>query len=388
MERIRVGMVGYKFMGKAHSQAYANLPMFFPRAIRPERKVICGRDESGVRQAAQQFGWESYVTDWRELVARDDIDLVDINAPSNAHKEIAIAAAQAGKHVFCEKPLALTLADAREMLKAAEAAGVKHMVGFNYRFAPAVLLAKQLITEGRIGKIYHFRGMFLQDWIIDPEFPIVWRLQKEIAGSGAHGDLGAHIIDLAHFLVGDIDEVIGMSETFIRERPLPAGASGGLAGKADRSAGVGRVTVDDATLFLARFANGALGSFEATRFAAGHRCTNAFEINGSRGSIRFDFERMNELEVYFTDDAADVQGFRKVIATDPAHAHMNAWWPPGHSIGYGETFVHEVLELLEAIREDRLPVPNFHDGVKCQEVLEAVDVSIAERRWVKPGELQ
>jgi len=387
MKQINVGMVGYKFMGKAHSQAYASLPMFFPKAIRPNMKVICGRDESAVKQAAQQFGWESYVTDWRELVKRDDIDLIDINAPSDAHKDIAVAAAKAGKHVFCEKPLALSLSDAREMLKAVEEAGVKHMISFNYRFVPAVRLAKKLISEGRLGQIYHIRAVFLQDWIVDPEFPLVWRLQKEIAGSGAHGDLNAHIIDLAHYLIGDITEVIGVNETFIKERPLLAATTGGLTAKADENAPRGQVTVDDATLFLARFANGALGSFEATRFATGNRCKNSFEINGSKGSVRFDFERMNELQVYFADDADDVQGFRRVMATDPAHAYMDAWWPPGHSIGFGETFTHEVLEFMTALEEDRLPVPNFYDGVKCQEVLEAVDVSIANRTWVKPSEL-
>jgi predicted dehydrogenase len=385
-KRINVGMVGYKFMGKAHSHAYRDLPMFFPQAAKPVMKLICGRDESGVAQAAEQFGWEGYVTDWRRLLDRDDIDLIDINAPSDAHKEIAIAAAKAGKHLFCEKPLALTLADAREMLQAAEAAGVKHMVGFNYRFAPAVQLAKKLVQEGRLGQIYHFRAWFLQDWIVDPDFPLVWRLRKEVAGSGSHGDLGAHLIDLARFLVGDISEVIGMSETFIKERPLPASMTG-LSAKGSKDAPRGAVTVDDATLFLARFANGALGSFEATRFAPGHRCTNSFEINGSKGSVKFDFERMNELQVFFTDDASDVQGFRRVLATDPAHAYMEAWWPPGHTIGYEHTFVHEVLELVNALEEGRQPVPNFVDGVKCQEVLEAVDLSIAERRWVNLSEV-
>jgi len=290
MKKLNIGMVGYKFMGKAHSHAYKEAPMAFPGAPVPVMKAICGRNRDGVEQAAAQFGWETAVTDWRELVSRDDIDIVDINAPSDAHKEIAVAAARAGKHVFCEKPLALTLADAREMLQAAEEAGVKHMVCFNYRFAPAVQLAKKLVQEGRLGRIYHFRAWFLQDWIVDPDFPLVWRLDKTIAGSGAHGDLGAHLIDLAHFLVGDITEVVGMSETFIKERPLPSSMTG-LSAKGDASAPKGEVTVDDATLFLARFANGALGSFEATRFAPGHRCTNAFEINGSKGSVKFDFER-------------------------------------------------------------------------------------------------
>ncbi|MEF2964829.1 Gfo/Idh/MocA family oxidoreductase [Paenibacillus sp. M1] len=388
MNKLRIGMIGYKFMGKAHSNAYRSLPMFFPGAVKPEMSVLCGRNGEAVRKAAEQLGWRESVTDWKELVARNDIDLIDINAPSDAHKEIALAAAKAGKHIFCEKPLALTLSDSREMLQAAEDAGVRHMVGFNYRFSPAVRLAKKLVQSGRLGKIYHFRAWFLQDWILDPEFPLVWRLQKDIAGSGSHGDLGAHLIDLAHYLVGDIHEVIGMSETFIKERPLAEETTGlSATGGKGKDAPKGEVTVDDATLFLARFAGGALGSFEATRFAAGHRSTNAFEINGSLGSVRFDFERMNELEVYFTSDDEDVQGFRRVLATDPAHEYSDAWWPPGHTIGFEHTFIHEVLELTNAIAEGRQPVPNFRDGVKCQAVLEAVERSVNERRWVTLAEM-
>ncbi|EGG35012.1 MULTISPECIES: Gfo/Idh/MocA family protein [Paenibacillus] len=386
MKQLRVGMIGYKFMGKAHSNAYRSLPMFFPKALKPEMVAICGRNASAVQEAADQLGWRESVTDWKQLVNREDIDLIDINAPSDAHKEIAMAAAKAGKHIFCEKPLALTLADAREMLQAAEDAGVTHMVGFNYRFSPAVRLAKKLIDSGRLGQIYHFRAWFLQDWIMDPQFPLVWRLQKEVAGSGSHGDLGAHLIDLAHYLVGDMQEVIGMSETFIKERPI-ASEMTGLSAKGSEGGPMGQVTVDDATLFMTRFENGALGSFEATRFAAGHRSTNSFEINGSLGSVKFDFERMNELEVYFTTDDEDVQGFRRVLATDPVHDYMEAWWPPGHTIGFEHTFTHEILELSNAISEGRQPVPNFADGVKCQAVLEAVDKSIEERRWVQLSEM-
>jgi predicted dehydrogenase len=386
MKQFRIGMIGYKFMGKAHSNAYRSLPMFFPKAIKLEMSVICGRNAEALEEAAAQLGWSESVTDWRELIDREDIDLIDINAPSNAHKEIALAAVKAGKHIFCEKPLALTLADSREMLQAAEEAGVAHMVGFNYRFSPAVRLAKKLIESGRLGEIYHFRAWFLQDWILDPEFPLVWRLQKEIAGSGSHGDLGAHLIDLAHFLVGDVKEVIGMSETFIKERPLAAEMTG-LSAKGSSNTPKGKVTVDDATLFLARFVNGAIGSFEASRFAAGHRSTNSFEINGSLGSVKFDFERMNELQVYFTSDAEDVQGFRRVLATDPAHEYAEAWWPPGHTIGFEHTFIHEMLELSNAIEEGRQPEPNFRDGVKCQAVLEAVERSIDERRWVDISEM-
>ena len=386
MKKQRIGMIGYKFMGKAHSNAYRSLPMFFPQAPKVDMAVICGRNEEAVGQASQQLGWSESMTDWRELIARDDIDVIDINAPSDAHKEIALAAVEAGKHIFCEKPLALTLADSREMLEAAEKAGIAHMVGFNYRFSPAVRLAKKLVESGRLGTIYHFRACFLQDWIIDPDFPLVWRLQKEIAGSGSHGDLGAHLIDLAHFLVGEVKEVIGVSETFIKERPIAAEMTG-LSAKGSKEGPRGEVTVDDATLFLARFENGALGNFEATRFAAGHRSTNAFEINGSLGSVKFDFERMNELEVYFTSDDEDVQGFRRVLATDPAHAYAEAWWPPGHTIGFEHTFIHEMLEFSTAIEEGRLPEPNFRDGVKCQAVLEAVERSIDERRWVQLSEM-
>jgi predicted dehydrogenase len=260
------------------------------------------------------------------------------------------------------------------------------MVGFNYRFSPAVRLAKKLVESGRLGRIYHFRTWFLQDWIMDPDFPLVWRLQKEVAGSGSYGDLGAHLIDLAHYLIGDMQEVTGMSETFIRERPL-AGETQGLSATGSKEGLKGKVTVDDATLFLAHFENGAVGSFETTRFAAGHRSTNAFEINGSLGSIKFDFERMNELEVYFTTDAEDVQGFRRVLATDPPHAYADAWWPPGHTLGFEHTFTHEMLELSTAITEGRQPQPNFRDGVKCQAVLEAVERSIEERRWVSISEM-
>lgn len=386
MDQLNIGMVGYKFMGKAHSNAYRALPMFFPDRLPLAMQVICGRNKEAVASAADQFGWAEFSTDWKTLVSRDDIDIIDINAPSNAHKAIAVAAAGAGKHLYCEKPLALSLADSRDMLEAAESAGVKHMVGFNYRFAPAVILAKKLIEEGRLGDIYHFRGWFLQDWLVDPDFPLAWRLQQEIAGSGAHGDLGAHLIDMAHYLVGNMKEVIGMSETFIKERPLP-GESGGLSATSGSTTETGPVTVDDATLFMARFENGALGSFEATRFASGHRSTNSFEINGSKGSVIFDFERMNELQVYFTNDQEDVQGFRRVLATDSAHAYSGVWWPTGHPIGYEHTFTHAFVEFLDAIQEDRQPSPNFNDGVKCQQVLEAVEQSIKERRWIDVASL-
>lgn len=385
-KKVNVGLVGYKFMGKAHSNAYSDVAMFFDLDAAPVMKAICGRDEKGVKAAAERFGWESYETSWEKLVKRDDIDLVDVTAPSNAHKDIGIGAAVAGKHVFCEKPLALNLADAREMLKVVQKAGVKHMINFNYRKAPAIALAKRMIDEGRLGKIYHFRGVYLQDWIIDPQFPIVWRLDKSVAGSGSHGDLNAHIIDIARYLIGEFKSVVGMEETFIKERPLTeVGTTGGLAAKA--TGGKGKVTVDDATLFLTRFENGALGSFEATRFAAGRKNHNRFEINGSKGSVVFNLERMNELEYYSCDDPEGLQGFRTIQATDPSHPYIHAWWPPAHIIGYEHTFIHQVYDLMQAIAHDTMPSPSFVDGVKCQEILDAVVKSIAEKRWVDISEM-
>jgi len=385
-KKVNVGLVGYKFMGKAHSNAYSDVSMFFDVDAVPVMKVICGRDEKGVKAAAAKFGWEEYETSWEKLVKRPDIDLIDITAPSNAHKEIAIGAAEAGKNIFCEKPLALNLADAREILKTAEKAAIKHMINFNYRTAPAVALAKKMIDQGILGKIYHFRGVYLQDWIIDPNFPIVWRLDKNVAGSGSHGDLNAHIIDIARFLVGDFKSVVGMEETFIKERPLTEiGTTGGLAAKA--TGGKGQVTVDDATLFLARFENGAVATFEATRFAAGRKNHNRFEINGSKGSVVFNLERMNELEYYNVDDPEGLQGFRTIQATDGSHPYLHAWWPPAHIIGYEHTFIHQVYNLMQAIAHDKMPSPSFVDGVKCQEVLDAVVRSINEKRWVDISEM-
>lgn len=384
-KEIRVGLIGYKFMGKAHSNAYRQVPFFFPSVpAKPVMKAIVGRTESAVKEAARLYGWETYETSWQKLLEREDIDLVDISTPGDTHAEIAIAAARAKKHIFCEKPLANTIEEARAMLKAAEEMGVIHMVNFNYRKCPAVALAKQLIEEGRLGQIYHFRGQYLQDWIVDPSFPLVWRLDKKVAGSGALGDLGAHLIDLARYLVGEISEVVGAEETFIKQRPIPT-ETGALAAVAGEE--MGEVTVDDATLFLVRFQNGALGSFEATRFAPGHKNYNFFEINGSKGSIRWCFENMNELEFFSREDPPDIQGFRKILATDASHPYMQAWWPAGHIIGYEHTFIHQVYDIMVAIDKGELPSPNFYDGVKCQEVLTAVEKSVQEKRWVKIEEI-
>ncbi|PIX77436.1 MAG: dehydrogenase [bacterium (Candidatus Ratteibacteria) CG_4_10_14_3_um_filter_41_18] len=380
MKEIRVGLIGYKFMGKAHSNAYRQVGRFFEPAAIPVMKVLCGRDEKGVRKAAEKFGWQEYETDYKRLIKRDDLDLIDITTPNNSHCELVVAAAREGKNILCEKPLAVNLREAKEMLNAVEKTGVKHMIGFNYRRVPAIGLARKLIEEGRIGKIYHFRSTYLQDWIVDPEFPLNWRFQKDIAGSGALGDLLAHHIDLARYLVGELEEVAGMDKTFIKERPVSLEADG-LNGKAGKEKG--KVTVDDATLFLAKFKNGALGSFEATRVAPGRKNYNRFEINGSEGSLIFNFERMNELEFFSREDLSYAQGFRTILVTESEHPYISAWWPPGHTIGYEQTFIHQAYDLMEYLAEDKMPSPNFLDGVKCQEVLEAVSNSIETKGWVK-----
>ncbi len=383
---INVALIGYQFMGKAHSNAYRQVARFFDDLeVEPVLKVICGRNEENVRKAAQKYGWEDYDTSWERVVERKDVDLVDVSVPGNMHAPIAIAAANAGKMVLCEKPLANTLAEARQMHEAVQKNNVPNALCHNYRFAPAVQLAKQLIDEGRIGKIYHFRGTYLQDWIVDPNFPLVWRLQKEVAGSGAHGDLNAHLIDMARFLVGEIAEVSGMMETFIKQRPKLAASDDRLGGVA--STEMGEVTVDDAALFLVRFENGAIGSIEATRFALGRKNYNRFEINGSKGSLVFNLERMNELEVYFQDDPPHVRGFRVVQASDSVHPFMSAWWPVGHIIGYEHTFINLVYSMLKAFDKGEVFKPNFEDGVRNQAVLEAVDISSQQKRWVSISEL-
>jgi predicted dehydrogenase len=385
MERgeIGVGLVGYKFMGRAHSNAYRQVAHFFDVDPVPRMAAICGRDEAGVREAAENLGWESYETDYRKLIARDDVELVDVVTPGNTHREIVLAALEAGKHVLCEKPLANNLAEAREMVTAARNAGTVNMVCFNYRRAPAVQLARKLVEEGRLGEIRHWRATYLQDFIMDPSFPLIWRLKKEVSGSGALGDIGAHIIDLAQFVVGPISEVTGMTQTFIKERPLEEPSEGGGL-SASGGTETGEVTVDDAAAFLARFENGAIGTFEATRFAAGRRNQNSFEVNGSKGSVAFDLERMNELEVFFTEDEPDVQGFRTVNVTEPDHPYTGAWWPPGHILGYEHTFVHTIKDLMDGIKAGESPAPTFEDGYRCQAVLDAVERSAASGEWKKP----
>ena len=386
MKKINVGLLGYKFMGKAHSNGYTKLPMFFDLNAEIVKKAICGRDEKWVAEAGKKFGWESYETSWETFVKRDDLDVIDITAPSNFHKEAAIAAAENKKHVFCEKPLALNTKDAREILASVEKNGVKHQIGFNYRFAPAVLLAKKLIDDGKIGQVYHFRGNYLQDFIIDPAFPLVWRLDKNVAGSGSHGDLGAHVIDLARYLVGDFKRVMGIQKTFIKKRPIVERMTG-LSGSASENAEYGDVTVDDATLFISEFECGALGSFEATRFAAGHSNDLCFEINGSKGSIKFDLLRINELQYFSREDESGLQGFRTIQVTEDVHPYGSHWWPTGHVIGYEHTFVHEFYEFFKAILENKPASPDFYDGMKCCQVLDAVEKSAEAGGFVDLSEV-
>jgi predicted dehydrogenase len=370
MKRLNVAMIGYQFMGKAHSNAWRQAGRFFDVAFEPVMKVVCGRDRQGVREAARRYGWEEYATRWEEVVARKDVDVVDICTPGDTHMPIAVAAAREKKAVFCEKPLANTLREAEAMLDAAEANGVIHMLCHNYRRAPAVALAKRIVEEGRIGQIHHYRGTYLQDWLVGPDFPRVWRLEKARAGSGALGDLVSHSVDLARHLVGEIAEVSGLLKTFIAERPAESG-----------SREMARVDVDDAALSLVRFENGAVGTIEGTRFATGRKNYNRFEINGSKGSIAFDIESLNDLEVY-VEEGPD-SGWRKISVTDVSHPYVSGWWPPGHVLGYEHTFTHTVLDLLKAVAEEKLPTPNFADGVRNQRVLDAIERASESKAWEK-----
>jgi predicted dehydrogenase len=376
-ETINVGLVGYKFMGKAHSNAYRQVASFFPDvALRPVMKAICGRDQEAVSAAAIRLGWQEYETDWRKLVARPDIGLIDIATPGKNHCEIAIAAAEQGKPVFCEKPLASTLSEARRMLEAVRSAGVVNMVNFNYRRVPAVQLAKQLIDEGYLGRIYHWRAVYLHEGGANLQAPLTWRQRKEEAGAGALGDLGSHIIDLSRMLVGEISAVTGMTTTFVKQRPLP-----------NTPGQMGEVTVDDAALWFVRFANGAIGNFEVTRFARGRRNYNYFEINGANGSIVFNLERLNELSVFLASDPPHIQGFRTILVTDQAHKYISAWWPRGHIIGWEHTFTHGVYDLLNGIATATSPSATFEDGLRCQAIIDAIQRSADSGTWIEPAYL-
>src|SRR5215203_4135581 len=376
MSEIGVGLVGYRFMGRTHSNAYRQVARFFDVDPAPRMRAICGRDEEAVRSAADALGWEGYETDYAGMLERDDIQLVDISSSGDTHHEFAVAALEAGKHVLCEKPLANTLVEAREMVEAARRAGTVSMVCHNYRRVPAVQLAKRLMDEGRLGEIRHWRAVYLQDWLLDPAAPMTWRLRKETGGAGPLADLGSHLVDLAHFLVGPIVEVVGTAETFIKERPRE--------GTDVANPQMDQVTVYDAAAFLARFENGAIGTFEARPLVPGRKAKESFEINGSKGSLVFDLERMNELRVYFEDEEPETSGFRTLLVTEPEHPYMEGWWPPGHIIGYEHTFVHTVKDLLDGIKTGIGPGPTFEDGYRCQAVLDAVERSLGNREWVIP----
>jgi predicted dehydrogenase len=370
MKTLNVAIIGTKFMGKAHSNAWLNAPHFFDMEIQPVLKVACGQNEAELRQFAERWGWESVETDWRAVIGREDVDIVDISVPTYLHHDIAVAAAQAGKHIFCEKPFAITVDEARGMYEAAEKAGIVHYLNHNYRRAPAVRLAKRLLEEGRLGQIFHWRGTYLQDWIVDPDFPLTWHLRKDRAGAGPHYDLNSHSVDLARYLVGEINAVTAMTTTFIKERPLPgAGAATFSAGSGEVTE-MGTVTVDDAAFMLAEFANGALGSFEASRFAPGRKNYNYFEIYGSEGSLVFNLERMNELQLFLRNDPAYYQGFRTIMVTEGGqHDYVGAWWPPGHIIGYEHEFHHAVVDFMAAIAQGTSIEPNFYDGLREMEIL-------------------
>lgn len=377
---LRVGMVGYAFMGAAHSHAWRNAHRFFDLPLTPEMTAIAGRNRSGVEQAAQRMGWASVETDWRELIKRDDIDLIDICTPGDTHAQIAIAALQAGKHVLCEKPLANSVAEARQMTEvAAEAArnGIYAMCGYSYRRTPALAQARRMVQDGRLGTIRQVRAQYLQDWLSDSKAPLTWRMDKSKSGSGALGDIGAHSIDAAQFVTGlTITGVSALLETFTKERPI-GGEFVGLGGHGDTAADtpMGPVTVDDAALFIARFDGGAIGVFEASRTALGRKNAMRLEVNGTLGSIAFDFEDMNFLQFYDGSDAEDARGFHRIMVTEAVHPYVGNWWPTGHGLGYEHGFTHQVVDLVSALGAKTQPTPSFADALGVQRVLAAVEDS-------------
>ena len=400
---LRVGMIGYGFMGKAHSNAWRQAPHFFPLKAKVELHTLCGRNAAAVQAARAQMGWQFTATDWRDVVESPLIDVIDITTPNDSHAEIAIGAARAGKHVLCEKPLAFDLKQAEAMLAAVQKAKVTHMVCQNYRRVPAIILARKLITEGAIGQVYHYHARYAQDWLVDPEAPLRWKLQKQISGSGAHGDINVHLIDLGRYLVGEFKEVCGLMPTFIHERPIldgghsaaPAQPGGPERKPAKPKAAqshstavpmkkLGKVNVDDASVFIGRFENGAIANLEATRYAPGRKNYMTFEINGSKGSLNFNFEEMNRLGFCETAGLPDRQGFRDILVTQPsAHAYVGHWWRAGQALGYEHTFVHTVVDFVNACVDGKPVQPNFEDGVKNQRVLAAVEKSVETRRWVE-----
>ena len=384
-ERLRVAMIGYGFMGATHSVGWRQAPRMFDLPAKIEMAVIVGRNPDAVALAAEKWGWAESSTDWRAVIARDDIDIVDIVTPGDSHAEIAVAALEAGKHVLCEKPLANTVEEAEAMADAAARAaerGVRSMVGFTYRRVPAVTLLRDLVTEGVVGTVQQVRAAYRQDWLVDPAMPLAWRLQKEHAGSGALGDIGAHIIDMTQFVTGQrIESVSGTIDTIVKERPLQ-GAGSGLSGTA--AEGFGEVTVDDLAIFTGRLENGALVSFEATRFATGRKNALTIEVSGDKGALAFDLEDLNSLQFYDRTAPDDRQGFAKILVTEGVHPYVAAWWPAGHMLGYEHGFTHQVVDLVTAIAEGTDPHPSFAEGLSVQRVLDGVERSSENTSaWVR-----
>ena len=357
-------------MGKAHSNAWIKVPSFFNTELTPVLHTACSRDEAQLEEFVTRYHWNHGERSWERLIESEEIDLIDICTPNDLHLPVAVAAANAGKHILCEKPIARNVHEAQEMYDTAKKAGVVHMMIFNYRFVPAIALAKHLISEGRIGEVRHFNAVYYQDWLTDPDFPITWRHDINASGSGAHGDMNAHIIDLGRYLVGEFKAVSGIRKTFVEERPLSSGG------------GRGKVTTDDATSFLATFTNGAIGSFQATRMAPGRKNYLRLEIFGSKGSLGFNLERMNELEYFDGQDEPETQGFKNILVTEAKHPYISAWWPPGHIIGWEHTFIHQIKELLEGIGSNTSVVPDFYDGLRFQQVLDAV-VNSTTTSWTE-----
>ncbi|HVS70282.1 MAG TPA: Gfo/Idh/MocA family oxidoreductase [Phycisphaerae bacterium] len=399
MRDLNVALVGYQFMGKAHSNAWLQAPHYFDLPRMPVMHTLIGRNVGPLRKTAERWGWKNYATNYREVVGNPDVHLVDIGSPNDTHAEIAMAAAEAGKAVACEKPLARTFAEAKGMVEAVKRSGVKNFVWFNYRRVPAVAFARQLIERGRIGRIYHARALYLQDWIKDPGTPLVWRLRKKVAGSGSLGDLAAHSVDLLRYLSGEeITGVSAVAKTFVKKRPLGRMVEGLTAAKGNRSlqssekrgekAALGTVDVDDAVAFLGNLTGGGVATFEATRFATGNHNGNSIEINGEKGALRFYFPHFSELE--FFDDTLPVseKGWRTISCTTAEHPYAGAYWPADHPIGYAETFVNTAADIARAMSSKSFKFhPDFVDALETQRVLEAVSRSAAEKRWVGTGEI-
>ncbi len=384
-KKVNVALIGTKFMGKAHSNAFRQVGRFFDLPVEPVMKVICGRSESDTKDAAEKLGWEEWDTNWKRVITREDIDVVDVSASGDQHHPMVVAAAKAGKHIICEKPLANTLKQAEDMVAAVKKAGVQNLCGFSYRFVPAIGTIKKMIQSGELGEIYHFRAAYQQDWIVDPDFPLNWRLQKKTAGSGTLGDIGAHIVDMCHNLVGPIDSVSSIMRTFVTKRPISDTAATIAAKSGHKKRGkMGKVDVDDAAIFMGTIKGSrALATFEATRFAPGRRNHNSIEVNGSKGSVLWNQEEMNVFHYYHADDPGHVQGFRRVHATDPGHPYTEAWWPSAHIIGYEHLFTHEVYDFLTQLNRKKVTYPTFEDGLACQRVLAAVEKSNKSRKWEK-----